>query len=250
MKTFSILASAFFLSSSMLSADVTIKTGWQLLGATQELNTRMFDNTCVDYLWKYDTTNITNPEWQVHIANGLNYTHTYAAISSLATGEGYWVMGHGDCVISLVETPPAPPILDDTNTTASTETNTTIGLFRDDVNEVVTDNNTSLVWQDNSDAQTILKDWQGAIDYCEAMDFAGQTDWRLPSITELESIVDTANTPTIKSEFQNTISRLYWSSTTNAYNASGVWGVYFLTGYTESFGKTNNVYVRCVRGGQ
>ena len=101
MKKLLIIASTVLLASSMLSADITIKTGWQLLGATQDMNTSMFDNSCVDYMWKYDTTSAVSPEWQIHIANGQNYIHTYAPISSLHKGEGYWVKGNSDCIVSI-----------------------------------------------------------------------------------------------------------------------------------------------------
>ena len=36
---------------------------------------------------------------------------------------------------------------------------------RDDGLSVVVDNATGLMWQDNSEAKTVKKDWQGAIDY-------------------------------------------------------------------------------------
>lgn len=101
MKNISIIASALLLSSSILSADITIKSGWQLLGATQDMNTTIFDNTCIDYLWKYDAT---TPEWKIHIANGVNYTLSATEFSSFTKGEGYWVKGNGDCTINMPET--------------------------------------------------------------------------------------------------------------------------------------------------
>jgi len=60
----------------------------------QDINVSKFDTTCVDYIWKYDTTNISNPQWQVHIANGQNYSYTGSTISSLNQGDGFWVKGN------------------------------------------------------------------------------------------------------------------------------------------------------------
>jgi len=38
-------------------------------------------------------------------------------------------------------------------------------------------------------------DWEGAISFCEDLKFAGYTDWRLPNIKELQSIVDYTRSP-------------------------------------------------------
>lgn len=104
MKKISIIASTLVLFSTILSADITIKNGWQLLGATQDINTSIFDSTCVDYIWKYDTSDINNLEWQIHIANAVNYNQTMPEITSLTKGEGYWVKGNADCNITVPET--------------------------------------------------------------------------------------------------------------------------------------------------
>jgi hypothetical protein len=52
----------------------------------------------------------------------------------------------------------------------------------------VTDQNSGLIWQQQDDG--IGRNWQEAIAYCEGLELAGQTDWRLPNIKELQSIVD------------------------------------------------------------
>jgi len=88
------LASSFILSSAIYAQDINIQNGWQLLGATEDINVSKFDNSCIDFVWKYDTVDISNPQWQVHIANGQNYTHTNPTISSLQIGEGFWVKGN------------------------------------------------------------------------------------------------------------------------------------------------------------
>ena len=38
-------------------------------------------------------------------------------------------------------------------------------------------------------------DWEQALGWCEALDYAGQDDWRLPSAKELQSIVDYTRSP-------------------------------------------------------
>ena len=105
----------------------------------------------------------------------------------------------------------------------------------------------NLMWQDDNDAATVIEDWQGAIDYCQNLNLAGHSDWRLPSFDELRTIVDKNNHPAIKSEFKNTASDVYWSSTPVAGNSYYAWGIYFDGGYESSYDKDANVYVRCVR---
>jgi len=119
---------------------------------------------------------------------------------------------------------------------------------RDNIKEVVTDNVTGLIWQDDVAAKTVTKTWEDAIDYCEALTLGGYTDWHLPNYNELYSIGDRSRyNPSIDSTFQNVVSDYYWSSTTIARDISSAWGVYFDTGYDFMSGKTNTYYVRCVR---
>jgi len=58
---------------------------------------------------------------------------------------------------------------------------------RNNTTNIVTDNYTQLVWQDNERQELTLPD---AIEYCEALSLGGHDDWRLPNINELFSIVD------------------------------------------------------------
>jgi len=114
---------------------------------------------------------------------------------------------------------------------------------------IVTDSVTSLQWQDDAiDSNTT---WQGAIDRCEALSLGGYTDWRLPNVNELKSIVDrTKSTPAIVSGFTNTSSSSYWSSTTSVDDSYDAWYVHFSNGYVGSNVKDYGYYVRCVRAGE
>ena len=95
--------------------------------------------------------------------------------------------------------------------------------------------------------------WSGAIKKCQALataGYAGYTDWRLPNIKELFSIVvEQGSAPFInQTYFPNTVSNYYWSSTTYPNSTTSAFAVYFYNGYAYTNGKTNAYYIRCVRG--
>ena len=119
---------------------------------------------------------------------------------------------------------------------------------RDDAKEVVIDNTTGLMWQDDEDAKTVTKNWEDAKAYCQALTLGGYSDWRLPIIRELKTIVDRGrHDPAIDPTFQNVVSSHYWSSTTYARETDHAWGGYFYYGSDHWHPKSNTGYVRCVR---
>ena len=115
--------------------------------------------------------------------------------------------------------------------------------------DVVKDTVSKLEWQDNAIGSPTT--WQGAIDRCESLTLDGHSDWRLPNINELKSIIDRSKSnPAIVQGFKNTSSGYYWSSTTNEGYKSFAWIVIFDGGIVYYNGKDSNYYVRCVRDGQ
>jgi hypothetical protein len=123
----------------------------------------------------------------------------------------------------------------------------------------VTDTSTGLMWQkasadtdDDGVPNTMV--WQDALAYCENLILpeGGYTDWRLPNILELRSIVDysTYNPAIDTAIFPDTVSSYYWSSTTYANDTNNAWRVSFYSGNDYSNIKYNDYYVRAVRGGQ
>ena len=105
-----------------------------------------------------------------------------------------------------------------------------------------------LEWQDNSESKTTKLNWDDAKSYCQELDLASYNDWRLPTIKELQSIVDVSRyKPAIKRDFKNVASNVYWSSSQNVSGAKVAWGVYFKGGNTGYDSKSNGYFVRCVR---
>jgi hypothetical protein len=129
--------------------------------------------------------------------------------------------------------------------------------FTDNGDNTVTDNNTGLMWIKDHDAMGTVggvdwsspMTWDDAIDNCEALDYAGHTDWRLPNIKELMSIVDyEVYSPAInQTYFPNAQSGVYWSGTTYADWTDGAWDVGFGDGYVGVDVKGGVGYVRPVR---
>ncbi len=73
--------------------------------------------------------------------------------------------------------------------------NTSYGTnsFVDNGDGTITDEATGLMWMQDDNGEGIL--WQDALVYAEGKEFAGYSDWRLPDVKELQSIVDYTRSP-------------------------------------------------------
>jgi len=125
-----------------------------------------------------------------------------------------------------------------------------LGNFVIDGDDTVTDNLTGLMWQQNTAPGSY--NWQQALSYCENLTLAGHSDWRLPTINELASIVDLGrHNPAVNTTFfSNTVASNYWLSTTCARYTDCALLLYFGDGSGNFTGKSTSFYVRAVRGGQ
>ena len=114
----------------------------------------------------------------------------------------------------------------------------------------VLDKETGLVWEKSPDATQ--RDWLSAANYCYNKTVGGRKGWRLPTVEELASLIDTQNNPALPSghPFLNVQSGSYWSSTTYAGLTESAWYVYLGTGTATHHYKTDTRYVWPVRGGQ
>lgn len=168
---------------------------------------------------------------------------TFLVVLSLLMLSGAFALAQNKVVvIPLMED--APPLEPWEPLTAVSPPNSayTIGTT------TVTDNVTGLVWQRTDD--NTLRTWGEAWDYCtDNTPGLPGSGWRLPSRTELMSIVyyGTYNEAINSVAFPGTNSLYYWSASTYAVSSDNAWIVYFYNGNVNNNNKSNNNNVRCVR---
>jgi len=135
--------------------------------------------------------------------------------------------------------------------------NTSYGInnFTDNSNGTITDRATGLTWMQNDSGNGL--NWEGALNYCAGLNYAGISDWRLPNAKELHSIVDYTRAPdttssaaidpifnisTITNEGGQLDYPAFWSSTTHvSSNGSGRAGNYINFG--RSLGYMNGTWL-------
>jgi hypothetical protein len=137
----------------------------------------------------------------------------------------------------------------------------------DNINGTITDTRTGLMWKkcvegvsgsncESGTASTFT--WQTALKQPGIVKnsggFAGYTDWRLPNIKELRSIVEVkCFYPAINlTRFPNTQDPVVWSGSPHFHNPAVAWDVDFWNGASVIFNRDYPDYlqVRLVRGGR
>ena len=101
--------------------------------------------------------------------------------------------------------------------------------FIDNGDGTITDDATHLMWMQDDNAEGMA--WADVLSYAENFEFAGYSDWRLPDVKELQSIVDYTRSPgttnsaaidpvfnctEITNEANEADYGFYWSSTTHS----------------------------------
>ena len=142
-----------------------------------------------------------------------------------------------------------------TNTTTNTTTNPITYTNITDrftgtlwVENIITDTTTGLMWE--TIPTTTQYTWDNAKSYCDWLNLWWYTDWRMPTITELETIVDKNkidwNNHWYASKFKLEAS-YYWSSTTVASDTTNARFLDFDSADMPSNYKTNDSHVICTR---
>jgi len=131
-----------------------------------------------------------------------------------------------------------------------------INQFVDNGDGTISDEATELMWMQEDNGEGL--NWESALEYAENFDFAGHSDWRLPNVKELQSIVDYSRSPgttqsaaidtkfnstAINNEAGQTDYAAYWSGTThsNWSNMAGSAGAY--VNFGRAMGYMNDNWV-------
>jgi hypothetical protein len=129
--------------------------------------------------------------------------------------------------------------------------------FTDNGDGTMTDNLTGLMWTKDANLPNDYMTWQEALDYANNLTLAGYSDWRLPNVNELESLINANEDDTAAwlnaQGFTNVQANGYWSSTTYAGYPDYAWFIYMWYGAVSADVKSDGYYddyVWPVRAGQ
>ncbi len=124
------------------------------------------------------------------------------------------------------------------------------GEMVDNGDGTVSDTATGLMWQKTTASTTYT--WKEALAYCKGLSLANYTDWRLPNVNELLSLVDyTQANPSIDPVLApDTESRFYWTSSPFVRSPEFAWCIHFYNGYAHYYIVSYKFRVRAVRVGQ
>ena len=145
--------------------------------------------------------------------------------------------------------------------TTSIPATTPTNRFTDNKNGTVSDTKTGLMWKKCSEGQSgstcegsaATYNWQQALQQAQTVNngggFAGHSDWRVPNVKELLSIVEEQCVePAINlTVFPNTPNSAFWSSSPSAYYSDNAWYVAAANGNANGNDKGSGRYVRLVR---
>lgn len=134
-------------------------------------------------------------------------------------------------------------------------------VYIDHGDGTVTDTNTGLMWKkcaeglsgatcQTGSAQSFT--WADALAQAETSTFANHSDWRLPNVKELSSLVEHCRVaPSINpNRFPNTPVHSFWSGSPIASDSSRSWLVGFYSGRADTNVRgAGGYHVRLVRGG-
>lgn len=139
--------------------------------------------------------------------------------------------------------------------------------------DTITDTANGLMWKrcpeglsgvNCENGRTEKYTWDDAVKHFKHVEYAGYSDWRLPTVDELKTLLycskgkdkygdcnEGSEKPTINQKiFPNTETTFFWSGSPFAGSSAYAWSVYFNYGNSFNDFRVNSSAVRLVRGGQ
>ena len=117
----------------------------------------------------------------------------------------------------------------------------------------ITDSKTGLMWTKEANLRNARMSWQNALNFVAKLNadkHLGSTNWQIPTIEEMESLVDRSqHNPALPAghPFINVVNKYYWSSTTFAGDTDNAWIVSMGSGHVMASYKSSPFYVWIVR---
>ena len=120
--------------------------------------------------------------------------------------------------------------------------------MNDNGNGTVSDDFTGLMWQ-QADPGGLTYTWDQASQFCIGLKLGNHADWRLPTLAELNTLIDfNKSNPATANLLQTNVNLAYWSATLLANAPNNAWGVSFVIGTQQAGQLTFPNHTRCVRG--
>jgi hypothetical protein len=120
---------------------------------------------------------------------------------------------------------------------------------RNNGSKVVIDTTNELMWVDDISSVKLRLNHKDATEYCENLQFAGYTNWRIPEIEELQTIVDKKNEKNyINRAFRYSLPEGYWARRAH-WRTFWFYAdyMYFVSGTPYYDSRHKKKLVRCVR---
>jgi len=225
------------------------------------LNSEGFVNVDSSFYWS-STTHQVDPSyaWSVRMSSGKKVPH-------LKSFKNYALLVRNETISNPYEVPKTGQIAsyaqgDDNYVQAGIEWPNP--RFTDNGDGTVTDNLTGLIWLKDGgcikkkkwkDSLNAIADFNGNPENYNCLGYAANySDWRLPNVEELESLINygvSDSAAWLNSEgFVGVNFSYYWSSTTHQVNSSKAWIVKMSNGKEIPVLKSYRYYVWPVRGAQ
>lgn len=114
--------------------------------------------------------------------------------------------------------------------------------------QTIYDKTTKLIWQDSKDNKKLSLTYAKAQNYCSKLVIDKHTNFRIPTMDELQSIIDYKNyDPAIVKGFEYVSNEAYWTTTPFADDDKVVWLIHFKKGERYVKDKHYDRYIRCVQ---
>ena len=87
-----------FVSLILNAQVINITKGWNLYGAEKNISVSIFNDSCVNTVWTY---NSNNSKWKLYIKDSKKYKipSNIIKLTIIKEGEGFWINGDGNCSI-------------------------------------------------------------------------------------------------------------------------------------------------------